>query len=58
MNRLVNNHEAGDLRRHHAHYVVIVMTFYEFIVIFLSHSAYLYNNGAFIKRIDINMRFI
>ena len=24
-NRWVNNHEAGDLRRHHAHYDVSVM---------------------------------
>ena len=26
-NGWVNNHEAGDLRRHHAHYDVIVMLF-------------------------------
>ena len=28
INGLVNNREAGDLRRHHAHYDVIVMQYF------------------------------
>ena len=41
INDWVNNREAGDLRRHRAHYDVIVMTTQFFLIIFQSNYCYL-----------------